>query len=42
LDLNGEANRVKRRQNRVIIAANVRRFGHVINTDEVLGTQPLG
>ena len=36
--MNGEANRVRTRQNRAIIAADVRRFGHVINTDEVLGT----
>jgi hypothetical protein len=28
--LNGEANRVSKRQNRAIIAADVRRFGHVI------------
>jgi hypothetical protein len=36
--LNGEANRDKQRQNRAIIAAEVRRFGRVINTDGVLGT----
>jgi hypothetical protein len=36
--LNGEANRARKRQNRAIIAADVRRFGHVINKDEVLGT----
>jgi hypothetical protein len=36
--LNGEANRARKRQNRAIIAADVRRFGHVINTDGVLGT----
>ena len=29
------------RQNRAIIAADVRRFGHVINTDGVLGTHKL-
>ena len=37
-DLNGEAKRDKQRQNRAIIAAEVRRFGRVINTDGVLGT----
>jgi hypothetical protein len=36
--LNGEANRARKRQNRAIIAADVRRFAHVINTDRVLGT----
>jgi hypothetical protein len=39
--LNGEANRDKQRQNRAIIAAEVRRFGRVINTDGVLGTHTL-
>jgi hypothetical protein len=29
---------VRKRQNRAIIAADVRRFGHAINTDGVLGT----
>jgi hypothetical protein len=37
-DLNGEANRVRKWQNRAIIAADVRRLGHAINTDEVFGT----
>ena len=40
-DLNGEAKRDKQRQNRAIIAAEVRRFGRVINTDGVLGTHSL-
>jgi len=35
---NGEANRARKRQNRATIAADVRRFAHVINTDGVLGT----
>ena len=37
-DLNGEVNRVRKKHNRAIIAADVRRFGHVINKDGVLGT----
>src|SRR5256885_16766368 len=37
-DLNGEVNRVRKKHNRVIIAGDVRRFGHVINKDGVLGT----
>src|ERR1700756_753785 len=37
-DLNGEASRVSKKQNRAIIAADVGRFGHVINTDGVLGS----
>src|SRR6266853_2876586 len=37
-DLNGETNRVRKKHNRVIIAGDVRRFGHVINKDGVLGT----
>jgi hypothetical protein len=36
--LNGEVNRVRKKHNRAIIAADVRRFGHVINKDGVLGT----
>ena len=36
--MNGEANRARKRQNRAIIATDVRRFAHVINTDGVLGT----
>jgi hypothetical protein len=36
--LNGEANKARKRQNRAIIVADVRRFAHVINTDGVLGT----
>jgi hypothetical protein len=36
--LNDEANRARKRQNRAIIVADVRRFAHVINTDGVLGT----
>jgi hypothetical protein len=34
-DLNGETNRARRKENRAIIAADVRRFVHAINTDEV-------
>jgi len=30
--------RVRKKHNRAIIAGDVRRFGHVINKDEVLGT----
>jgi len=41
LRLDGEAKRVRRRQNRAIIAADLRRFDHVINTDEVFGTHRL-
>ena len=37
-DLNGEMNRVRKEHNRAIIAADVRRFGHVINKDGVLST----
>ena len=37
-DLNGEVNGVRKKHNRAIIAADVRRFGHVINKDGVLGT----
>src|SRR3989442_1556034 len=37
-DLNGEVNRVRKKHNRAIIAADVRRFGHVINKDGVLST----
>jgi len=33
-----EANRVSKKHNRAIIAADVRRFDHVINKDGVLGT----
>jgi hypothetical protein len=36
--LNGEANRVSKKQSSAIIAVDVRRFGHVINKDEVFGT----
>jgi hypothetical protein len=39
--LNGEANKARKRQNGAIIAADVRRFGHVINTDGVFGTHRL-
>ena len=34
----GEVNRVRKKHDRAIIAADVRRFGHVINKDGVLGT----
>src|SRR6266705_3890421 len=37
-DLNGETNTVRNKHNRAIIAADVRRFGHAINKDGVLGT----
>jgi hypothetical protein len=40
-DLNGEANRVRKNQSSAIIAVDVRRFGHVINKDEVFGTHTL-
>jgi hypothetical protein len=41
--LNGEANRARQRQKRAIIAAEVKRFAHVINTNGVLGTHtPAG
>src|ERR1700730_2503892 len=36
-DLNGEVNRARKKHNRAIIAADVRRFGHVIK-DGVLST----
>jgi hypothetical protein len=32
------ASRVRKKQSSAIIASDVRRFGHVINTDGVLGT----
>jgi hypothetical protein len=38
LRLDGEANRVRKKQSSPIIAADVMRFGHVINADGVLGT----
>jgi hypothetical protein len=37
-DLNSEANRVRKKQSSAIIAVDVRRFGHIINKDEVFGT----
>src|SRR6516164_1620045 len=37
-DLNGETNRVNKKQSSAIIAADVRRFSYLINTDEVFGT----
>src|SRR5258708_37344338 len=37
-DLNGETDRVSKRQKSAIIAVDVRRFGHAINTDKVFGT----
>src|SRR5207249_5986865 len=37
-DLNGETDRVRKRQKSAIIAVDVRRFAHAINTDEVFGT----
>jgi hypothetical protein len=36
--LSGEANRVRKKHIRAIIAADVRGFGHVINKDGVFGT----
>jgi hypothetical protein len=36
--LNGEASRVRKKQSSAVIAVDVRRFGHVINKDEVFGT----
>jgi hypothetical protein len=40
-DLNGETNRVRKKQSSAIIAAEVRRFGYVINKDGVLGTHRI-
>src|SRR6266516_7684162 len=40
-DLNGETDRVRKRQKSAIIAVDVRRFGHAINTDEVFGTHRI-
>jgi hypothetical protein len=37
-DLNGETKRVKTKQRSAIIAADVRRFSYLINTDQVFGT----
>jgi hypothetical protein len=37
-DLNGETKRVRKRQSSAIIAADVRRFSYLINTDKVFGT----
>src|SRR5207244_7746949 len=37
-DLNGETDRIRKRKKSAIIAVDVRRFGHAINTDEVFGT----
>jgi hypothetical protein len=34
----GEADKVRKKQSSAIIAVDVRRFGHAINTDEVFGT----
>jgi hypothetical protein len=36
--LNGETKRVKTKQRSAIIAADVRRFSYLINTDQVFGT----
>ena len=36
--MNSEANRVRKKQSSAIIAVDVRRFGHVINKDEIFGT----
>jgi hypothetical protein len=40
--LNGETNRVRKKQSSAIIAADVRRFSYLINTDEVFGTHTSG
>ena len=37
-DLNGETKRVSKKQSSAIIAADVRRFSYLINTDDVFGT----
>ncbi|HEY0724471.1 MAG TPA: hypothetical protein VGD41_10875 [Pyrinomonadaceae bacterium] len=37
--MNGETNAVRNKQGSAIIAADARRFGHVINKDGVLGTR---
>jgi hypothetical protein len=39
LDLNSEVSRVRKKQSSAIIAVDVRRFGHVINKNEVFGQQ---
>ena len=36
--MNGEANRVRKKQSSMIIAVEVRPFGHAINKDGVLST----
>src|SRR5260370_948884 len=36
--LKGETSRARKKQNSAIIAADVRRFSYLINTDEVFGT----
>jgi hypothetical protein len=41
-DLNGETKRVRKKQSSAIIAADVRRFSYLINTDEVFGTHRGG
>jgi hypothetical protein len=40
-DLNGETDRVRKSQKSAIIAVDVRRFGHAINTDQVFGTHRI-
>jgi hypothetical protein len=39
--LNGEANSVRKKQSSATIAADVKRFAHQINTDEVFDTHRL-
>ena len=40
-DLNGDAKCIRKKPNNATIVADVKRFCHQINTDEVLGTHSL-
>jgi hypothetical protein len=40
--LNGETDRVRKSHKSAIIAVDVRRFAHAINTDQVFGTHKAG
>ena len=40
--MNGVTNRVRKKQSGAIIAADVRRFSYLINTDQVFGTHRAG
>jgi hypothetical protein len=40
-DLNGETDRLRKRQKSAIISVDVKRFGHAINTDQVFGTHSV-